>query len=150
MKHRAEIEQKIVEIISDNWNYNVEYYEAIYTREQKVAAVLEDMDDNDLITLLESYGSTLDEIVTDIIFESMHKLTTCVITHADQMRLSSVNQKKTLTENFTTVLDTYHLAQMSPASIDEMNPSESGDSEHVLTLALEVLNDRIPEKDEWS
>lgn len=76
--------------------------------------------------------------------------TTCVITHADRIRLGDVDRSRSLTDNFTKVIDVYDRAQLSPAEIDRLNPSETGDSEHVLTLALEVLNDMIPEKDDWS
>lgn len=74
--------------------------------------------------------------------------TTCIITRADRIRLGDVDQDKSLADNFKTVIDVYQRAQLTPEAIDELNPSEMGGAEHVITRALEVLNNTIPEEEE--
>lgn len=69
--------------------------------------------------------------------------TTCVITRHDRIRLGDVDITKSLTENFSTVIDLYERAMMSPRQIDEKNPSEVFEAEHVIELALEVLHDKV-------
>jgi hypothetical protein len=67
----------------------------------------------------------------------------CVITKRDRTRLGNVDNNKSLTENFTTVIDLYERALMTPAQIDAANPSEVFEAEHVIELAFEVLHDRV-------
>lgn len=74
--------------------------------------------------------------------------TTCIITRADRIRLGDVDQDKSLADNFKTVIDVYQRAQLTPEAIDELNPSEMGGAEHVITLALEVINGTIPPDEE--
>ena len=76
--------------------------------------------------------------------------TTCVITQHDRIRLGDVDRRKSLTENFTTVIDVYEKSLMTPAQIDAANSSEVFEAEHVIELALEVLHDKIPKSGEWS
>lgn len=69
--------------------------------------------------------------------------TTVVITKRDRIRLGNIDRRKSLTENFTTVIDLYERTLMSPAQIDKANPSECGDAEWIIERALEVFHDRV-------
>lgn len=69
--------------------------------------------------------------------------TTVVITRRDRSRLGNVDITKSLTENFTTIMDVYERTLLSPAQIDEANPSECGDAEWIIERALEVLHDKV-------
>ena len=152
MKYRKEVEEWLAVTISNECKYPYVFYDAIYEIECKVAHILNDMTDDELIDMFyqHSRGWPLEELEADIEWDLAQKTTTCIIRRLDRNRLINIDQDKSLEENLTTVLAVYDIAQLSPTEIDALNPSESGDSEHVLTLALEVLNDRIPEKDEWS
>ena len=66
--------------------------------------------------------------------------TTCIITKEDRTRLENVNNKRSLTENVTTVIDLYERSLMSPAQIDAMSPSETSNAEWVIERALMVLH----------
>lgn len=69
--------------------------------------------------------------------------TPVVITRRDRSRLGNVDITKSLTENFTTVIDLYERTLMTPAQIDAANSSEVFEAEHVIELALEVLHDKV-------
>ena len=152
MKYRKQIEELIVAAISYECKYPPELYYALYEIECKVARILEDMTDDELVDMFYQHSDRLsfEDIEAEIEWDLARKTTTCIVRRLDRNRLINIDQDKSLEENLTTVLAVYDIAQLSPTEIDALNPSESGDSEHVLTLALEVLNDRIPEKDEWS
>ena len=151
MKYRKEVEEWLAVTISDECKYPYVFYDAIYEIECKVAHILNDMTDDELIDMFyqHSRGWPLEELEADIEWDLAQKTTTCIIRRLDRARLINVDQDKNLEENLTTVLAVYCRAQLSPAEIDELNPSESGDAKHVITRALEVLNDNIPEAEEY-
>lgn len=83
------------------------------------------------------------------VYIPQEETTTCVITKHDRIRLGNVDGHKSLTENFTTVIDLYERACMTPAQIDAANPAEVFEAEHVIELALEVLHDKIPKRERY-
>ena len=151
MKYRKEVEEWLAVTISDECKYPYVFYDAIYEIECKVAHILNDMTDDELIDMFyqHSRGWPLEELEADIKRDLSQQMTTCVITSANRVRLGNIDLSRTLSDNFTTVIDVYERAQMTPEDIDAMNPSESGDAKHVITRALEVLNDNIPEAEEY-
>lgn len=77
------------------------------------------------------------------VYVPTEETTTCIITKRDRIRLGNVDEHKSLTENFSAVIDLYERSLMTPAQIDAANSSEVFEAEHVIKLALEVLHDKV-------
>jgi hypothetical protein len=77
------------------------------------------------------------------VYVPTEETTTCIITKRDRIRLGNVDEHKSLTENFSAVIDLYERSLMTPAQIDAANSSEVFEAEHVIELALEVLHDKV-------
>ena len=151
MKYRTQIEEWLAEYIGIGW-HDLDDDTMIYERECKVLAIIEDLDDEELIDLSEQHlnGYAFESIVKDIVDELSEEMTACVITRADRIRLGEVDPHETLAVNITTLLDLYERAQMSPSAIDKSNPTEVYEAEWVITRVLEFLRGEIPEADKWS
>ena len=155
MKHRQRVEEWITEIIGIQYdyadpNYPDEISYATEDFEHKIASILKDVSDNELIDMFcqHSNGYPFEELMTDIEYEAMHEMTTCVVTRADRIRLSDVDTHCSMTENLCTVLDLYERSLMTPAQIDAASPSEVFEAEHVIERALEVLHDTVQKEGE--
>jgi len=94
-----------------------------------------------------SDGCLFDELEASIEWQMTQEKTTTTITRADRMRLMDVDKNEPTWDNINRVLNVYERACMTPAMIDELNPSEVFEAEHVIERALEVLHGRIPDKD---
>lgn len=157
MKYRTQVEKWMVETISNQYDYDDPEYpgeplDALYDFEIKIMCTLKDLSDDELVDMFyqHSCGYTFEELEEDIEYEFMQENVTCVITRADRIRLDEVDKHKSSIKNFKTVMDLYERASMPPEWIDAANTSEVFEAEHVIELALEVLHDKIPKRDEWS
>jgi len=157
MKYRTQIEERIVELISNGFDYSDPEYpnetlRSLTEFERKISHVLQDFTDDELVDMFyqHSCGYTVKELEEDIEYEMMQEKVTCVVTRADRIRLDGVDKHKSSIKNFTTVMDLYERSLMTPAQIESANSPEVFEAEHVIKLALEVLHDKIPKGDEWS
>lgn len=157
MKYRTQVEKWVVESISNQYDYDDPEYpgeilDALHDFEGRMMYILKDLSDDDLVDMFyqHSCGYTFEELEEDIEHEFMQEYITCVITRADRIRLNEVDKHKSSMKNFKTVMDLYERAMMTPAQIDAANPAEVFEAEHVIELALEVLHDKIPKRDEWA
>lgn len=147
MKYRSEIEEYIAGCIRDN-DEKLFASTGYSFDELSILKTLEEMDDGSLIGMFYEYSSgydTIDELVHDIEERLAKETSTCVITRIDRIRLGEVDPMKSLTENFSTVMALYERACWSSEQIVSANDPEVYEAEWVLSRALDVLHDKIPE-----